>query len=100
MNKKLHIPQVKIDQFGRVKAPAEDITTFAHILGNKISDILSFENGTDELLEQGRIILPRHYYIFEGMKDGEQQYKPYEYDRYRIFVSTYKGVIINVESVG
>jgi hypothetical protein len=65
-----------------------------------LSDVLLFDDGTDELLEAGRVILPRYYYLFEGVKDGVIQYKPYEYDRYRIVVTTYKGIIYSIDSIG
>lgn len=72
---------------------------FKHLIGNKISDIILFDDGNDELLEYN-IILPRHYYIFEGNKDGEINFKPYKNDPYRIVVSTYKDIIIDIESIG
>jgi len=100
MGNLFNIPKVKMNQYGRTTVSSVDISTFKHLLGNKIVDIIMFDNGTDELLEQGRVILPRHYHIFEGMKDGEQQFKPYEHDQYRIVVSTYKDTIINVEYIG
>jgi hypothetical protein len=73
---------------------------FVYLIGQRPEDIVLFDNGTDDLLEQGRIILPRHYYLFNGTVDGELQYKPYEYDQYRVVVSVYKGTITNIESIG
>lgn len=100
MGNVFNISKVKTNQFGRPQTNVTDINMFKDILGNKISDIILFKNGTDELLEQGRIILPRHFYLFEGIKDNETQLKPYEYDPYRIVVRTYKDVIVNIESIG
>lgn len=73
---------------------------FNYLVGQKLDDIILFDNGTDKLLEEGRTILPRHYFIFVGEKDGELQFKPYEYDKHRIVVSTYKGIITNILSIG
>ena len=39
-------------------------------------------------------------FIFVGLKDGEVQYKPYEYNPNRIVVATWKGMIVNIESIG
>jgi len=95
-----NLPRVKLDQFGKPRSVSIDKDKFKHILGNKVEDIILFDDGTDELFEQGRIILPRHYHIFVGIKDGEIQFKPYEYDQYRIVVATYKDIIVSVESIG
>jgi len=65
-----------------------------------INDIILFDNGTDELLEQGATILPRFFFLFEGTKDNELQFKPYEYDPYRIIVSTINNIIIKIDSIG
>ena len=100
MGNLFNIPNISVDQFGRTITTLADKKQFENILGNKISDIINFEDGNDELLKQGRIILPRHYHIFEGIKNGEVQFKPYEYDPYRIVVATYNDVIVNIESIG
>ena len=73
---------------------------FDHLIGQRLEDIILFDNGTDKLLEEGRTILPRYYFIFEGNKDGDVQFKPYEYNKYRIVVRTYKGVITDILSIG
>ena len=90
----------KQDMFGKVIVPSKDIKEFDYLIGNNINDIILFDNGTDELLEQGRIILPRHYFIFVGNKNGEIQLKPYEYNPNRIVVRTYENVIMEILSIG
>ena len=93
-------PKVTIGNFGKPMIASKTPQDFMHLLGLKVCDITLFDNGTDELLEQGAIILPRHYHIFVGTRDGELQYKPYEYDQYRIVVTIYKDVIISIDSIG
>lgn len=73
---------------------------FKHLIGMNVNDIILFNDSTDEHLEQGRTILPRHYFIFVGNKDGEMQFKPYEPNQYRIVVNTYKDIITLIESIG
>ena len=73
---------------------------FIYLVGHKIKDIILFEDGTEDLLEQDRIILPKGYIIFEGTKDGELKLKPYEYNPFRIVVSTYKDIIYSIDSIG
>jgi hypothetical protein len=73
---------------------------FIYLINRNVSDILLFDNGTDEDIEQGKIILPRHYFLFEGIKNGEIQFKPYEYNRYRIVISTFNNIIVYVMSIG
>jgi hypothetical protein len=93
-------PRVRTNQYGKMQSITKPITDFNYLLGQNINDIILFDNGTDELLNQGRIILPRHYTIFVGNKEGELQLKPYEFDQYRIVVSTIKDIIISVDSIG
>ena len=73
---------------------------FMYLVGHKIKDIILFEDGTEDLLEQDRIILPKNYIVFEGTKDGELKLKPYEYNPFRIVVSTYKDIIVCIDSIG
>jgi len=93
-------PTKKVDHFGRPMISSKTLEEFKYLIGQNINDILLFENGTDELLEQGRTILPRHYTLFVGTKDGEYRLKPYEYNQYRIVVSTYKDIIVSIDSIG
>ena len=86
--------------YGRPIIQLKQVTDFTHLIGRHLSDIILFDNGTDALLESGATILQRHYHIFIGTKDGELQYKPYEYDEHRIVVSTYKDIIVSVDSIG
>jgi len=100
MGRIFNTPRYKTDNYGKVINTDKSPQDFDNLLGQQLSSIISFEDGTDELLEQGTIILPRHYHIFEGMVDGDVKFKPYETDKYRIVVSTYKGTIMKVEEVG
>jgi hypothetical protein len=93
-------PRAKIDMFGRITIAAKHPTDFTHLLGMRVEDIVPFDNGTDELLEQGATILPRHYFIFIGTVDNQVQYKPYEFNQYRVVVSTTKGIITCIDSIG
>ena len=73
---------------------------FNHLLDKNLNDIILFEDTKEEEDYTGRIVLPRHYIIFVGTKDGVLQFKPYEYNRYRIVVSTYKDIIMEINSIG
>ena len=79
-----------VDAYGRVIVNTKDIQAFEYLLGKNLKDIISFDNSTEEQREQGLPILPRHFFIFVGIKDGETQYKPYEYNTYRLVVSHIK----------
>ena len=89
-----------MNSFGKVTLSAKQPEDFIHLLGMSIPDIILFENSTEEIQDQGATILPRHYFIFNGTIDGVLQYKPYEFNQYRIVVSTYKGLICSIDSVG
>lgn len=93
-------PKVITDIYGRPNVVNKGSVEFNHLIGMKVSDIVVFNDSTNDLIESGITILPRHYTIFIGNKDGEIQYKPYEYNPYRIVVSTYKDIIISVDSIG
>lgn len=94
-------PKVNVDRYGRVNVIGKTSVEFEYLIGMSVSDVVLFEHSTEDLLsDSGTTILPRHYSIFVGTKDGEVQYKPYEYDAHRIVVSTYKGIITSVDSVG
>jgi len=93
-------PRVTSNGYSVKVASSHSPQDFAHLIGLMLSDVLVFDDGTDELLDAGRVILPRHYYLFEGTRDGVIQYKPYEYDQYRIVVTTYKGIIYSIDSIG
>jgi len=93
-------PRVKRDQFNRIVTGRKTPEDFKHLIGMKVNDILLFDVSTDADLEAGKTILPRHFYIFIGNRDGELQFKPYEYDQYRIVVTTIQGVIITIDSIG
>lgn len=100
MAKIFNTPRVRSDAYGNPVVSAKAPQDFNHLVGYKVADITLFDDGTDELIEQGAIILPRHYFIFVGIKDGEIQFKPYEFNQYRVVVSTYKDIISSVESIG
>ena len=93
-------PTKKRDHFGRPMISSKSLDEFKYLLGKKLSDIILFENGTEDLLLSGVTILPRHYTIFVGTKDGAAQLKPYEYNSYRIVVSTYQDIIVSIDSIG
>ena len=93
-------PRKKIDNYGRVTFSTKQIKDFEYLIGKNINDIILFDNGTDEMIEQKRTILPRFFYLFVGNKDGEMQLKPFEFDQYRIVVSTIKDIIVQIESIG
>lgn len=86
----------RISIYNKYKDPNE----FNYIIGLNVNDIILFDNGTEEFLEQGRVILPRNYKIFVGNKNSELQFKPYEYDQYRIVVTTYDDIIYSVDTIG
>lgn len=100
MTNKYHIPKVQVDYFGRTRVVAPDLTRFNYILGKSLNEIIPFDNSTQDMINQQLPILPRYYYIFVGIKDGEIQFKPYEYDQYRIVVSVYNNIITSIESIG
>ena len=93
-------PKVVTDIYGRPIIVSKASVEFNHLIGMRVSDIVLFDASTVDLVESGVTILPRHHSIFVGTKDGEIQYKPYEYDPHRIVVSTYKGIIISIDSMG
>lgn len=101
MSNRIYVPpKVTIGNFGKPMIASKTPQDFVYLLGLKLCDITLFDNGTNELLEQGVVILPRHYHVFVGKKDSELQYKPYEYDQYRIVVTTYKDIISSIDSIG
>jgi len=93
-------PRVGVNQYGNNVAPIKQTDEFNYLINLNINSIINFDNGTDELKDSGAIILPRHYHLFAGTKDNELQMKPYEYDQYRIVVSTYKDIIMSIDSLG
>ena len=93
-------PRVKRDMFGKPVVVSADITMFEFLLGININDVILFENSTQDMIDQDLPILPRYYSIFVTNKDGEPQFKPYEYNQYRINVSTKNDIITSVESIG
>lgn len=93
-------PRVKRDMFGKPVIVSADITMFSFLLGININDVILFDNSTQDMIDKNLPILPRYYSVFVINKDGEPQFKPYEYDRYRINVSTNNNIITSVESIG
>ena len=100
MAKIFNIPKIRIDIYGKPILSMKVPSDFEYLIGTNVNDIILFDNGTDKLIEQGAIILPRHYIIFIGTKNGELQYKPYEFNQYRIVVTTYKDIILSIDSIG
>jgi hypothetical protein len=93
-------PITKVDVFGRITNATKTPTDFIHLLNKHITDIISFDDTLYDVDYVDKIILPRHYYIFVGTKDSEVQYKPYEFNQYRIVVTTYKDIITSIDSIG
>ena len=93
-------PRIIMNPYGKPLINEKIVDDFLYLLGININSIILFDNGTEELIDQGSIILPRHYFIFVGTKDGELQYKPYEHNKYRIVVSTEHDVIASIDSIG
>ena len=100
MNGPFKPPRKIIGNYGNAMISYKTVDDFKYLLNKDIYSIILFEDSTDEIKEKGEIILPRHYYIIAGTKDGELQFKPYEYDQYRIVVSTYKDIIMSIDSIG
>ena len=95
-----NVPKVRRDIYGKPIISSKIPEDFNHLIGLNVNDIILFNDGNDDLIESGATILLRHYFIFIGKKDGELQYKPYEFNQYRIVVSTYKNIILSIDSIG
>ena len=95
-----NIGKVKTDAYGKPILTSKTPEDFKYLLGLNVNDIILFDDGNEELLNSGAIILPRHYKIFIGNKDGELQLKPYENNPHRIVVTTYSGIIASIDSIG
>jgi hypothetical protein len=93
-------PQIKTNQYGKLNILIKDTSEFNYLIGINVNDIITFDNGSEELYLSGATILPRHYFIFVGTKDDEIRFKPYEFNRYRIVVATHKDIVMNIESIG
>ena len=100
MNKIYLPPRVRVDNYGKPIISSKAPEDFIHLLGMNVNDIISFDDGNESLVEQGAVILPRQYFIFIGTKDGELQFKPYEFNQYRIVVTTYSNIITSIDSLG
>lgn len=100
MAKIFNTPKRQMGHYGKPIISTRSPIDFIHLLQQNINDIILFDDGNDELYLQGRIILPRHYFIFVGNKDGEIQFKPYEFNQYRIVVTTYNNIITSIDSIG
>ena len=93
-------PRMGIGNLGKPIVSFKQVQDFEYLVGMNVNSIVLFEASTTEQAEQGATILPRHHHIFVGTMDGELQYKPYEYDKYRIVVSTYRNIIMSIDSIG
>lgn len=100
MGRIYNAPRVKTDMFGKPRIISGNTNMFEFLLGININDVILFENSTQDMIDQDLPILPRYYSIFVTNKDGEPQFKPYEYNQYRINVSTKNDIITSVESIG
>jgi len=74
-------PRVGVNQYGNNVAPLKQTDEFNYLINLNVNSIINFDNGTDELKDSGAIILPRKY-------------------QYRIVVTTYKDIIISIDSLG
>ena len=93
-------PITKVDTFGRITSATKSPADFAYLLDKHLNDIIPFDDSAEDVEYVDKIILPRHYLLFIGTKDREVMYKPYEFNQYRIVVSTYKDIIISIDSIG
>lgn len=100
MSNRYTIPRVKVDYFGRTKISNTNKDEYLYLLGVNIKDIILFEESTQEMIDKNLPILPRYYKVFVSIKDGVPQFKPYEYDKYRINVEIRDDIIINIDSIG
>jgi len=100
MGKVFNLSSQKTDMFGNLIVTSATLIDFQFLVGHKLEDIIPFNKSNDSLKEEGAIILPRDYFLFEGIKDGEIKMKPYEYNPRRIIISTYKNIIVSVDSIG
>jgi hypothetical protein len=90
----------KLSGYAKPIIISKNIKDYKYLINKNIKDIILFEDSKEEEDYTGKIVLPRHYHLFIGIKDGEIQFKPYEYDQYRIVISTYKDIIISIDSIG
>lgn len=96
-----NLPHIKrIPGFAKAISTAKNTKEYNYLLNKHLNDIVLFEDSKEDEDYTNRIVLPRHHSIFVGNKDGELQFKPYEYDQYRIVVSTHNNIIISIISVG
>lgn len=100
MNPIYNISRRGVDNYGKVNLTVKNPIDFIYLLNKNINDIVLFEDSTEDMKEGGRIILPRHYFIFIGTRDGVIQFKPYEFNKYRIVVTIYKDLIVSIDSIG
>jgi hypothetical protein len=100
MGRIYNIPSKRVDIFGRPIITSKTPQDFAYLVRMNVNDIILFDDGTDELLEQGRTILPRYYYLFIGNRDGEYMFKPYEFDEHRINITVMQDIITSIDSIG
>ena len=96
----IYIPTMRTTSYGKVVVVTKNPSEFEFLLGININEIILFDDGNESLEDEGRIILPKNYVIFVGNKDGELQFKPYEFNQYRIVVTTYQDIITSVDSIG
>lgn len=100
------MPIYNIPRINRMSGYAKPIMTYKkpdeykYLIGKKLKDIILFEDSKEEEDYTDKIVLPRHYHLFIGTLEGEIQFKPYEYDEYRIVVSVWNNIIFAIESIG
>ena len=91
---------MKTDMYGKPIPITKEPTHFNYLLGIPTEQVIPFEDSTQDMIDDNLPILPRHYHVFANTINGVQQFKPYEFDQYRINVAIHNNVIIRVESIG
>jgi hypothetical protein len=100
MINKYNLPKVRINSYGKPIINSINLDQFKYLLGVNVNDIILFEDSTQDMVDKNLIILPRYCSVFVTNKDGEIQFKPYEYDPNRVNVITHNNIIVSIDSIG
>ena len=99
----INIPNMKkVPGYASAVMSTKKVEDYQYLLHKHIKDIILFENSSEDIdyITEGKIILPRYNSVFIGTKNGELQFKPYEYDANRIVVTTLNDIIMSIDSIG
>ena len=99
----INIPVMKkVPGYASAVMSTKKVEDYQYLLHKRITDIVLFEDSKEDIdyITEGKIILPRYHSVFVGIKNGEIQFKPYEYDAYRIVVTTLNDIIMSIDSIG